>query len=377
MKRIISVLFMTVMLMSCSTSMEAYSTSGLREDTRFLTDKMAYELNLSTEQYNDVYEINYDFIYNVRYLMADVLQGSQWALGQYYNYLDNRNDDLRWVLSNGQYARFMQIDYFFRPIYTSGTNWYFRIYSRYPDRYSFYFSRPYNYRTYRGGHYRNRYNNESYYRGRYNHPSFNGSFRIRGNNTFDVHRRSDFGSVRVNSDSQGRSNRDDIYTTRRSGESSRDASGRDNSVRDNVDRNGYGTDRPSNNSGNSLRSPSSSDRNNRSVTIPSRSSDPADVRRTDSRSSDMGSPRGSRNDDNSSSARSPQSSRNNDNSSSVRSIRSSRNDDNSSSVRSTRSSRNDGNSSSVRSTRSSNDNGSSSPQRSESSRSSRSSGEQR
>lgn len=69
------------------------SNSKVRKETRFLTDKMAYELNLSTEQYNDVYEINYDFISGVRYVMDDVLYGNEWALNRYYDYLDVRNDE--------------------------------------------------------------------------------------------------------------------------------------------------------------------------------------------------------------------------------------------------------------------------------------------
>ena len=63
------------------------SNSKVRKETRFLTDKMAYELNLNTEQYNDVYEINYDFISGIRYLMDDVLRGEEWALNRYYDYL--------------------------------------------------------------------------------------------------------------------------------------------------------------------------------------------------------------------------------------------------------------------------------------------------
>lgn len=68
---------------------------------------MAYELNLSTGQYNDVYEINYDFIYSIRYLMDDVIRGEEWALDKYYRTLDIRNDDLRWVLTASQYRRFI------------------------------------------------------------------------------------------------------------------------------------------------------------------------------------------------------------------------------------------------------------------------------
>lgn len=173
------------------------SNSKVRKETRFLTDKMAYELKLNTEQYNDVYEINYDFISGIRYLMDDVLRGEEWALNRYYDYLDIRNDDLRWVLSSRQYSRFMQAAYFFRPVYVSGGRWSFRIYVTYTNPNHFYYPRPYHYRTYCGGHYRTHYQNVSYYRGRHNHPTYNGSFRIRDNKSYHTSRRSDFGSVNI------------------------------------------------------------------------------------------------------------------------------------------------------------------------------------
>ena len=56
MKRIIFIFL--VAMMSTAVCSAAMSNSKVRKETRFLTDKMAYELNLSTEQYNDVYEIN-------------------------------------------------------------------------------------------------------------------------------------------------------------------------------------------------------------------------------------------------------------------------------------------------------------------------------
>ena len=108
MKRIILILFAIGITAMSSVSMAAMSNSRVRKETRFLTDKMAYELNLNTAQYNDVYEINFDFIYSIRYLMDDVIRGYEWALDDYYNYLDVRNDDLRWVLSDAQYRRFLQ-----------------------------------------------------------------------------------------------------------------------------------------------------------------------------------------------------------------------------------------------------------------------------
>ena len=132
MKRIIFI-FLAAM-MSTAVCSAAMSNSKVRKETRFLTDKMAYELNLSTEQYNDVYEINYDFISGIRYLMDDVLRGEEWALNRYYDYLDVRNDDLRWVLNNRQYGRFMQAAYFYRPVYVSGGRWSFRVYITYTNQ---------------------------------------------------------------------------------------------------------------------------------------------------------------------------------------------------------------------------------------------------
>ena len=82
MKRILFILLATLSTAVCSAGTNAMSNSKVRKETRFLTDKMAYELNLSTEQYNDVYEINYDFISGVRYVMDDVLYGNEWALNR-------------------------------------------------------------------------------------------------------------------------------------------------------------------------------------------------------------------------------------------------------------------------------------------------------
>ena len=53
------------MLSMAIPAMGAMSTNDIRKNSRFLTDRMAYELNLNTMQYEDAYEINYDFLYNV------------------------------------------------------------------------------------------------------------------------------------------------------------------------------------------------------------------------------------------------------------------------------------------------------------------------
>ena len=215
MKRIILILFAIGITAMSSVSMAAMSNSRVRKETRFLTDKMAYELNLNTAQYNDVYEINFDFIYSIRYLMDDVIRGYEWALDDYYNYLDVRNDDLRWVVSDAQYRRFLQADYFYRPIYASGGGWNFRVYITYTNRNYFYFPKPYHYRSYSGGHYRTHFHNVSYYRGRYNHSYYRGNYSVRNDRVYHTNRRSDFGSVNIRPNTSTRpSSRPGTTTTR-------------------------------------------------------------------------------------------------------------------------------------------------------------------
>lgn len=225
MKRMLFILLAILSTAVCSAGTDAMSIGKVRKETRFLTDKMAYELNLNTEQYNDVYEINYDFISGIRYLMDDVMRGYEWALDRYYDCLDMRNDDLRWVLSSRQYARFIRAEHFCRPIYTRGKHWHFRVYITYTDHDHFYFPRPHHYRTYAGGHCRAHHNGVSYYRGRYKHAHYNGSYRIRDPKHYTTHRRSDFGSIPMRPASTAarpgsRGNSTTTTTTTRRGDSS-------------------------------------------------------------------------------------------------------------------------------------------------------------
>lgn len=197
MKRIMILLCAIGIVAMSSTCLAGMSSSRVRKETRFLTDKMAYELNLSTAQYNDAYEINYDFVYSIRDLMDDVVRGYEWAQDRYYRALDIRNDDLRWVLSSGQYRRFIGLDYFYRPVYASGGRWNFRIYINYTNHNHFYFGKPYHYNSYRGGHCRVHYDKPSYYRGRYHHDFYTGRHSVRDDRVYRNNRRSDFGSVAV------------------------------------------------------------------------------------------------------------------------------------------------------------------------------------
>lgn len=129
----------------------ALSVERAREEARFLTDKMMYELNLTEDQADDVYEINYDYFR---------------ALGPvdgiYDMYYDRRYQDLSYVLYDWQWEYFLDRAYFLRPAYIYRGGWAFGIYNYYV-RTHFYFGFPRVYYHYNGGHY----HHVHYYRDRF------------------------------------------------------------------------------------------------------------------------------------------------------------------------------------------------------------------
>ena len=170
-------------------SAESYAAMNLfdiRREARFLTDRMGYELGLNNRQYQDVYEINFDFLYQVNEVIDDVVYGYDDAIDYYYYLLDVRNEDLMYVLRSSQYRKFVNRDYFFRPIHLVGGKWSMRIYSRYSDRNYFYFSIPVGYNSYSGAHYRVHFAH-SYYAGMYDHVLYHGAFRLWGSDYFHHH----------------------------------------------------------------------------------------------------------------------------------------------------------------------------------------------
>lgn len=175
-------------------SVSAMSNSKIRQHARFLTDRMAYELDMTPMQYDDCYEINYDFICSIDRIMDDVCYGYRDAIDRYYTYLDYRNDDLRYILTSRQYAAFLNAVYFYRPVYTYLNTWNFRIYQRYSNRNFYYYDAPVIIKTYRGGHARTHY--QSGYYGtthRYNHTIHTTPVPVRGGHDYDNHKHSDFG----------------------------------------------------------------------------------------------------------------------------------------------------------------------------------------
>lgn len=148
-------IFTLMAMMTMVVSASAMSYSQAREQALFLTDKMAYELNLTDDQYEAAYEINLDYLLSVN--SDDELYGDYWRW---------RNIDFSYVLLDWQYRMFCEAAYFYRPLYFSAGVWHFAIYARYPHRDYFYFHRPTVYVSYRGGHSWRQNNGSSWYSGR-------------------------------------------------------------------------------------------------------------------------------------------------------------------------------------------------------------------
>jgi len=175
-------------------TVNAMSHSAIRENARFLSDRMAYELDLTPQQYDDCYEINYDFISAINPYMDDVCRGYTDAIERYYTYLDYRNDDLRYILTSHQYRTFLGLDYFYRPVYTYINKWIFRVYQVYNNRNFYYYDAPSIYRSYRGEHARNHHDKGFYGQNhRYSHSKYEKPVNIRGGKQQDSYRRNDFG----------------------------------------------------------------------------------------------------------------------------------------------------------------------------------------
>lgn len=215
----------------------AMSYSQAREQALFLTDKMAYELNLTDDQYEAAYEINLDYLLSVN--SDDELYGDYWRW---------RNIDFSYVLLDWQYRMFCEAAYFYRPLYFSAGVWHFAIYARYPHRDYFYFHRPTVYVSYRGGHSWRQNNGSSWYNGRTFGSRRGGdahfgmrdgfkrgdygrgnrqSFGSRGNRRVESRGNSDFGSRRDNSGSGfGSRSSSGFGSSRGSGFGSRESSTR-------------------------------------------------------------------------------------------------------------------------------------------------------
>ena len=136
MKRLLLSLLLAAFSMLPALSMD-YEEA--RRQAWFLTDKMAYELNLTPDQYDRAYQINLDYLMSIR--TASDCDGYYWRY---------RDADFRCVLFDWQYSLFSTLDYFFRPIRWVRSAWYYPVCDHYRAGY-YYFDRPTVYVSYRGG----------------------------------------------------------------------------------------------------------------------------------------------------------------------------------------------------------------------------------
>lgn len=185
---------LALIMVLASLNVMALSRSKVREYARFLSDRMAYELDLSSMQYNDCYEINYDFIDAVGDYLDDMERGYSYAIDRYYTYLDYRNEDLSYVLDPYQYNRFVATETFYRPFCVYDGSWAFRPYMTYSNHTHFYMSLPIGFKVYIGGHARRHYSS-GYYVNRYRYDRRPVFTPIRGHNDYGRFHRRDFGPV--------------------------------------------------------------------------------------------------------------------------------------------------------------------------------------
>ena len=136
MKKMMTLAMMMVMTISAN----AMSYNAAKNEALFLSDKMAYELNLTDAQYDAVYEINLDYMMSVN--------GRNDVFGTWWS---RRNMDLQYVLTAWQYNKYVALDYFYRPMTWNAGGWTFNIYTHYTNRSHFYKARPTVFMTYKGG----------------------------------------------------------------------------------------------------------------------------------------------------------------------------------------------------------------------------------
>lgn len=140
----------SVLLMgTLSLSAQPMSYDAMRDNARYLTDRMAYTLGLGDPLLDDLYCINYDYICGVNDYLDDVAVGYRYD--DYNLVLAARDAALMALLTPAQWTALITIDYFYRPIVFASRRWYFGIYRHLPFTGHWYFRQPAHYPSYRGG----------------------------------------------------------------------------------------------------------------------------------------------------------------------------------------------------------------------------------
>ena len=129
-----------VAMMTIVLTAAAMPYTDARNKAMFLTDKMAYELNLTESQQEAVYEINLDYMLNIDE-EADMF-GYNWEI---------RNRDMAQVLSGSQNSQYLASEWFFHPFTMNAEGLTMAVNDRY-DNGQFLMQLPTEVLTYKGGH---------------------------------------------------------------------------------------------------------------------------------------------------------------------------------------------------------------------------------
>lgn len=152
MKAIRTLLIGLMMLVGTSTFAQPMNYNSIRNNARFLTDRMAYTLGVTSGIIlDDLYRINYDYICAVNDYLDDIALGYRYD--DYMSVCYKRDYALQMLLGDVIWNRLIGYDYFYRPIVFENRRWRFSIYAYDCDRAHFFFSVPRYYEVYRGGHF--------------------------------------------------------------------------------------------------------------------------------------------------------------------------------------------------------------------------------
>jgi len=138
-----------IMLTSLAASAQPMSVYAMRNNARFLTDRMAYTLGLSAALIDDLYYINYDYICGVNDYLDAVALGYRYD--DYMEIVYARDYALRRLLTERQWALLMTYDYYYRPIAFNNHRWSFSIYLHDRRMDHFFYAPPRRFNEYRGG----------------------------------------------------------------------------------------------------------------------------------------------------------------------------------------------------------------------------------
>lgn len=118
MKRTLLAIVATVLM---TTTINAQRLTDITAEARFITDKMAVELGLTSVQRDNIMDLNFAYLDGI-YSYRDI-ESHGWK---------SRNRQIRALLSAAQWKKFKDSPYFYRPISWRDNAYVHNIYGKYP-----------------------------------------------------------------------------------------------------------------------------------------------------------------------------------------------------------------------------------------------------